>query len=863
MTRADSSPVVQARNVLRGEYLPPDEMLDLFKRLKKSSKFGYARRIMALLRREKPNDLWCCQQQALCTYKDLDLPSDVKFERAIEILSEEENILTTRNTETLGLLGGIHKAKWKFDNQFKNLRTSYHFYRRGYEEWLKELGQGSKGDEGYNAINAAYLLDLMAYFEIQEAERLQSENQHAKERIVEADNIRRKIIEHLEVDLDNCTNFWLLVTLAEAHFGLQEFEKSEPLLAKAAQLMGPDNWQFESTAKQLASIAEMQLLFDKLLPEVPSGDSRLAAERALYALLGDAAAVTAAFKGKVGLALSGGGFRASLFHIGVLARLAEQDVLRHIEVLSCVSGGSIIGAYYYLEIKKLLESKSDEEITRDDYVVLVKKIEKNFLESIQNNLRIQVISGFTSNLKMIFSSNYTRTQKLGELYEKFLYRPILYGENAPDTPIKMEELFITPKGETSFSFKKDNWRRRNKIPNLILNATSLNTGHNWQFTASWMGEPPGSIVTEVDAKYRLRRMYYYEAPKKYKDLNLGFAVGASSCVPGLFEPLIMDELYEEKLKLQLVDGGVHDNQGVVGLLEQESQLIFVSDASGQLTSQDRAKGGMVNVLTRTNSILMERVRECLYLDLKSRKETGLIKDMMFVHLKKDLMQEPLDWIDCEDPHEIHDLQDYQSGGDELTTYGIRKDIQRLLAGVRTDLDTFNDAEAFALMYSGYRMTCLEHERYTADNFDEEFPEEDWQFLKIADHTLRTERSRELVPLLKAAQHLLFKVFMLSRTWLVLGLSFAVGLGALIIYLVWRFVDFEQPLISINIKTVIMFIVTFLIATFLGGLIAKIVEFESTIKKILVGIALALAGFAIGNFYLMVLDKIYLKKGKIV
>ena len=47
---------------------------------------------------------------------------------------------------------------------------------------------------------------------------------------------------------------------------------------------------------------------------------------------------------KLGLALSGGGFRASLFHIGVLARMAELDLLRHVGVLSTVSGGSIIGA---------------------------------------------------------------------------------------------------------------------------------------------------------------------------------------------------------------------------------------------------------------------------------------------------------------------------------------------------------------------------------------------------------------------------------------------------------------------------------------------------------------------------------------
>ena len=53
---------------------------------------------------------------------------------------------------------------------------------------------------------------------------------------------------------------------------------------------------------------------------------------------------------KLGLALSGGGFRASYFHIGVLAQMAEQGLLRHVEVISTVSGGSIIGALYYLHV---------------------------------------------------------------------------------------------------------------------------------------------------------------------------------------------------------------------------------------------------------------------------------------------------------------------------------------------------------------------------------------------------------------------------------------------------------------------------------------------------------------------------------
>src|SRR5205085_2119792 len=86
---------------------------------------------------------------------------------------------------------------------------------------------------------------------------------------------------------------------------------------------------------------------------------------------GNVAALRRAVIGKVGLALSGGGFRASLFHIGVLARLAECNVLRRVEVLSCVSGGSILGAFYYLKLQKLLQERLDAEIEDDAYVELV------------------------------------------------------------------------------------------------------------------------------------------------------------------------------------------------------------------------------------------------------------------------------------------------------------------------------------------------------------------------------------------------------------------------------------------------------------------------------------------------------------
>ncbi|WP_412479599.1 patatin-like phospholipase family protein [Azonexus sp. IMCC34839] len=49
---------------------------------------------------------------------------------------------------------------------------------------------------------------------------------------------------------------------------------------------------------------------------------------------------------RIGLALSGGGFRAAAFHLGVIRTLASLSLLDKIDVISCVSGGSIAGAFF-------------------------------------------------------------------------------------------------------------------------------------------------------------------------------------------------------------------------------------------------------------------------------------------------------------------------------------------------------------------------------------------------------------------------------------------------------------------------------------------------------------------------------------
>ncbi|MEJ0061498.1 MAG: patatin-like phospholipase family protein [Terricaulis sp.] len=49
---------------------------------------------------------------------------------------------------------------------------------------------------------------------------------------------------------------------------------------------------------------------------------------------------------RLGLALSGGGSRAIAFHLGCLRALNEIGILSRIDVISSVSGGSVLAGIY-------------------------------------------------------------------------------------------------------------------------------------------------------------------------------------------------------------------------------------------------------------------------------------------------------------------------------------------------------------------------------------------------------------------------------------------------------------------------------------------------------------------------------------
>jgi predicted acylesterase/phospholipase RssA len=874
--------------ILRGQQTDQLEIYKLARVLKgRWKRFGRARQLLWLARSDSQNVLnkssdprfntKLRQQHALCTYKDNDLPADSRFDRALHILDQNLDLATTKDQETLGLAGAIFKGKWETFGQVQDLQRSLLYYQRGSD-------QGTD-DDGYTAINTAYLMDLIAYQEALQGLKAGASGQASGStaRRDQARDLRLELIKVLpplasaveskvaadqsdaekrEDDTDRL--YWIYVTLAEAYLGLglkdaDNFKAGSAYLQKAAALDRYD-WMVETTARQLTSLARL------LVPGAPSGGADAVGWNYLSFLLkNQAEGVRTAFIGKVGLALSGGGFRASLFHIGVLARLAELNVLRHVEYLSCVSGGSILGAYYYMEVRNLLQRKNDKDITREDYIEIVQRMEKEFLAGVQQNVRVRSLTSLKTNFHHDPTLGVLPTERTAELYDELLFSRIQYRPNEA-VPKYMDELVVSPglyaNGSSEgreFRPKDQNWRRKNKIPILVLNCTTLNTGHNWQFTATWMGEPPATINNEVDANKRLRRMYYSEAPEPHKKILISRAVAASASVPALFAPLALEGLYPDML-VRLADGGVHDNQGVSSLLEQGCSVLLVSDASGQLTDESDPGKVLPQIAMRSDGISQERVRVSEYQDLESRVRSSLLRSLMFLHLRKGLDSEPLDWVGCEEPFDASDEARPPAEKGVLTPYGVHKKVQAPLAAIRTDLDSFHEAEAYALMTSGYKMADACFPTNLQEAKDPEDKRDEWQFLKLQDEMAKGHTP--LVDLLKESSQILFKVwdlvpFLRTLRKVLIVLVAVVGIALL----AWLFF-MDPPKALVTSDWLAKTIIGLLVVALLGKTMAWLINPRSALQKLAFRAGASGLTVLLARIHLRFFDPLYLRKGRL-
>ena len=466
---------------------------------------------------------------------------------------------------------------------------------------------------------------------------------------------------------------------------------------------------------------------------------------------------------KLGLALSGGGFRSALFHVGVLARLAELDLLRKIDVISSVSGGSIIAAYYYLKMKALLEkvpTDGQEPPGREAYIRLVAEIETDFLAGVQKNMLMRIFLDPVKNARML-AAEFSNTERLAELLTTHFYQPISQKYNAglKQDSIPLKNIPIRPIAA--------NLAAGTRIPFLIINATVLNTGHLWQFTNVSAGEQ----LTEHRAGHDIGFLKKFriaddrltiEQRKILYNITLGQAVAASSCVPGIFEPLQIRNLYKtagSPLTVRLVDGGLVDNQGLVSLFAENCSHIICSDASDILKPEHHPSTQFLNVALRANDILMDRIRS------KSLNELFQYGPGRFA---------------------LFDLGDHETR-DNIFPEDSAKMV-RALTRIRTAMDSFTDREADTLMYYGYRLSQKVMESNGFELVRETRPAtRNWRFLEIRDRFFTNDANRkELLLHLEVGARQMFKVFLLNKTMpYVILLPFPVIFILLTLYLISR------------------------------------------------------------------------------
>jgi len=228
-----------------------------------------------------------------------------------------------------------------------------------------------------------------------------------------------------------------------------------------------------------------------------------------------------ALHSRFGLALSGGGFRASFFHLGALRRLAELDLLRHVTDISTVSGGSIVAAHYYLHFKRIFE-RQNGVLLREHYMEIVDAVEKEFLRGNRADLRNRLLMSPLTHLSaLMFGRGYG--PRMAQLYTKYFYRDVteeIFGKSQLSgakswikngIPLHRAITILPDQNVTdrlpnkSSSYPNSgevepplaDFNRKAgyaTIPRLLMNATCLNTGGPFHFLLNEVGGPESGYV---------------------------------------------------------------------------------------------------------------------------------------------------------------------------------------------------------------------------------------------------------------------------------------------------------------------------------------------------------------------------------
>lgn len=260
----------------------------------------------------------------------------------------------------------------------------------------------------------------------------------------------------------------------------------------------------------------------------------------------------------IALCLSGGGYRAMLFHAGALIRLNELGYLPKLDRISSVSGGSITAGVLGLNWPKLKFDGTG--IATNLREVVIEPIRKMGSKTIDASAIIEgvLLPGSVAD-------------RVRGAYEEYLFgRATL--QDLPDRP------------------------------RFVINATNVQSGVLWRFSKPYMWD------------YRVGEV---EKPT----VGLAIAVAASSAFPpvlspvelklnpSMFKPGTGKDLQKEPFTTDVVltDGGVYDNLGLETAFKRYS-TVLVSDGGGGLAVEGEPKHDWGRHAYRVLNIIDSQVR---------------------------------------------------------------------------------------------------------------------------------------------------------------------------------------------------------------------------------------------------------------
>lgn len=261
--------------------------------------------------------------------------------------------------------------------------------------------------------------------------------------------------------------------------------------------------------------------------------------------------------GQYTLALSGGGYRAMLFHIGAMWRLHELGLLDQVRVVSSVSGGSIAAGILAASYERIRNDPPGEATCY------------------RNLVADPAVRFATESLDWkVVTASLFRSDHAGNVLSDFLRKGSVGSVKLRDTP---------------------------KVPSFLFQATNLHTGSVWTFSRQSIGDPQIGFADP-------------------RDLQLADAIAASSSFPPVLSPYRisaskyawtdspidpnvtqsrefmqrsargsdtvtakLDASTTQKLRgssIFLTDGGVADNLGLEGVWETRDYLL-VSDGGSE------------------------------------------------------------------------------------------------------------------------------------------------------------------------------------------------------------------------------------------------------------------------------------------